>query len=365
MFKRLFSGGAQVVEPPDPLPLVDKLLKTPGAADRSQLVLRHLVSSLNGTVRGVVVRHTGGEAARVEAVEHLPSGLLGLTLEHGPWRDGRPRLVQNLVAELFTPNRQELRQQLGDAGLRDAKSALVAPVASDEVAYGALLLTKFDDAPFAEDDLRLARRWANILGEVQGTQTELLRARQSLTEFTRAFVEATEAQDFAQLGHATRVTAYALGIGRALGMKRKELSDLYFAAMLHDVGRMGTLLDAQAEDTTHPLRGANLVASSPLLAVASDGIRTHHEHWNGSGFPVGLRKDEIPLLGRIVAVADTFDLLSSERGQALPTQAVEKEMEQRSGRELDPELVTIFVNILRQGRSTQDLGRLEEQDLPF
>jgi HD-GYP domain-containing protein (c-di-GMP phosphodiesterase class II) len=273
--------------------------------------------------------------------------------------------VQNLVAELFTPNRQELRQQLGDAGLRDAKSALVAPVASDEVAYGALLLTKFDDAPLAEDDLRLARRWANILGEVQGTQTELLRARQSLTEFTRAFVEATEAQDFAQLGHATRVTAYALGIGRALGMKRRELSDLYFAAMLHDVGHIGTPPGAQAEDSTHPLRGANLVASSPLLAVASDGIRTHHEHWNGSGFPVGLRKDEIPLLGRIVAVADTFDLLSSERGQALSAQAVEKELEQRSGRELDPELVTIFVNILRQGRSTQDLGKLEEQDLPF
>ena len=72
------------------------------------------------------------------------------------------------------------------------------------------------------------------------------------------------------------------------------------------------------EDEVHPQRGANLIASSPLLSRAARGIRAHHERWDGAGFPQELQGEAIPLLGRIVAVADAFDLLSSERGQALP-----------------------------------------------
>ena len=135
--------------------------------------------------------------------------------------------------------------------------------------------------------------------------------------------------------------------------------------MLHDVGKLGSGLELSVEDSQHPQRGANLVASSPLLAAATTGIRSHHENWDGTGFPDGLRKEEILILGRIVAVADTFDLLSSERGQALSPREVEQGLELRSGRELDPELVSLFVNILRQGKSTGELGRLDKQDLPF
>lgn len=366
MLRRFFAAAEPPASPtPNSLLLVGKLLELKRPGERSRFVLDHLVESLKGEVRGFAVRLHEGEAASVEAIAGYATPLLELRLEQGPWRDLRPRMISNLVAELFTPNRQEHRAQLGELGLREAKAALLAPVSGGELDYGALLLFRHDEGGFAEEDLQLAKHWGGVLGKVQAQQLELSRTRRSLVEFTRAFVEAIEAQDFTQLGHASRVTAYALSIGRQLGFTRKQQVDLYFAAMLHDVGKLGSGLDFSVEDSNHPLRGANLVASSLLLAEASDGIRTHHEHWNGSGFPVGLRKDEIPLLGRIVAVADTFDLLSSERGQALPLHEVEKALEQRSGRELDPELVNIFINILRQGRSTQDLGRLEEQDLPF
>ncbi len=364
---RRFFGGAEppVAEAPDYLQLLEKLLNLKTFNERSHFVLRHLATTLPGDVRGFVVRKQSGESVLFEAVEGYPAALLELQLEHGPWRNLRPRLIINLVAELFTPNRQDQRQQLGELGLREAKASLIAPVESDEVSYGALLLLRHSDEVFSEDELRLAKRWGNILGNVQGTRLELSRARRSLVEFTRAFMEAVEAHDFTQLGHASRVTAYALSIGRNLGFNRKQLADLYFAAMLHDVGKLGSDLDFAVEDESHPLRGANLVASSPLLAEASEGIRSHHEHWNGSGFPVGLRKDEIPILGRIVAAADSFDLLSSERGQALPEREVEKELEARSGVQLDPDIVNLFINILRQGRTTQDLARIDEQDLPF
>src|SRR5690606_12313797 len=96
-----------------------------------------------------------------------------------------------------------------------------------------------------------------------------------------------------------------------------------------------------------------------------EGIRHHHEAWDGSGFPSGLRREAIPQLARIVAVAATFDVLSSERGQALPLREVEKAREARAGSELDPALVSLFINVLRQGKDTTELAKLQETDLPF
>ena len=369
MLRRFFSndtahGTATAEKPEEDLKLVDQLMKLPTFSERSLFALRQLTQGA-GDVRGFVVRRLNGDTVKVEAIEGYPTELLELSLDNGPWRDERPRLIKNLVAELFTPNSQEVRAQLGALGLRDAKASLIVPVTNAEVSYGALLLHRHDDETFDDDTLRLARRWGAVLGEVQGLHSDLSRTRKSLVEFTKAFMEAIEAPDYSQLGHASRVTAYALALGRSLEFNRTELADLYFAAMLHDVGKVGSGLELSVEDSQHPQRGANLVASSPLLENAIQGIRSHHEHWDGSGFPDGLRKKEIPLLGRIVAIADVFDLLSSERGQALPPREVEHGLELRSGRELEPELVTRFVNILHQGKSTADLGRLENEDLPF
>lgn len=364
MLRRFFAANDTAEPTPDILASVDKLLELPSFAERSQWVLQLLCQQLPGDVRGYVVAGTA-PPYRFEAVCGYPTLLLELNVPHGPWRDLRPRLIGNLIAELFTPNDAETRAQLSELGLREAQSALLAPLGDHGSCYGALILQQHAAPALDEAALKLAQRWGKLLGRLQLVQLELAQTRRSLFEFTRAFIEAIEAQDFSQLGHASRVTAYALAIGRALGFSRQELSDLYFAAMLHDIGKLGSGFAPNVEDHNHPQRGANLVGSSPLLAAAADGIKSHHEHWDGSGFPLGLKRQEIPLLGRIVAIADTFDLLSSERGQALPLHEVEKGLELRRGRELDPELVGIFINILRQGKSTAELAQLNEHDLPF
>jgi HD-GYP domain-containing protein (c-di-GMP phosphodiesterase class II) len=364
VFKRLFSssegdGG------PDLLAAVERLLRLPRADERSAEALRALTRALPGDVRGYVVRGVERGSYAFEAVQGYSPSMLSLTPEHGPWREPGPRLIGNLVSELFTPNSGEIRSAYGELGMRNATSSLVVPVVGRFVRYGSLVLHRHAGAAFDDDELRLATRWGTILGETQSQAFELRRTKLSLVEFTRAFVQAMEAQDFAQLGHAERVTAYALAVGRTLELGNQELVDLYFAAMLHDIGKLGAGLDLSIEDMEHPQRGANLVASAALLRQASEGIRAHHENWDGSGFPGGLRKEQIPLIARIVAVADVFDVLSSERGQAMPMREVEKALEARSGRELDPSLVQLFINILRQGKSTSDLSRLEETDLPF
>lgn len=363
MFRRLFASAE--TQAPDALVAVERLLRAQQPADRSAEVLRAVTSSLQGDVRGYVV--TGTEPGRFafEAVQGYSPSMLAIAPVNGPWREPGPRVIANLVAELFTPNDAANRTALGDLGLRTATTSLVTPVAGRFLRHGAMILHRHEGNAFAEEELRLATRWASILGEAQSQAMELRRAKLSLVEFTKAFVQAMEAQDFAQLGHAERVTAYALSLGRALEMSNAELADLYFAAMLHDIGKLGAGLDLSIEDIEHPQRGANLVASAGLLRSASEGIRSHHENWDGTGFPAALRKEQIPMTARVVAVADTFDVLSSERGQAMPMREVEKALEARSGRELDPSLVQLFINILRQGKSTAELARLEHSDLPF
>lgn len=364
MFKRLFSsteadGGSDV------LASVERLLRLPRPEERSAEVLHILAKSLPGDVRGYCVRGTERGAYAFEAVAGYSPSMLSLTPEHGPWREPGPRIIANLVSEMFTPNLPEARAAFGELGIRNATSSLVVPVSGLFLRHGTLVLHRHGGTAFDDDELHTASRWGAILGETQSQAFELKRTKLSLVEFTKAFVQAMEAQDFAQLGHAERVTAYAQALGRTLELANRELVDLYFAAMLHDIGKLGAGLDLSIEDMEHPQRGANLVASAALLKNASEGIRAHHENWDGSGFPAGLRKEQIPLLARIVAVADIFDVLSSERGQAMPMREVEKALEARSGRELDPSLVQLFINILRQGKSTQDLSKLEESELPF
>ncbi len=364
MFRRLFSS-AESVAGPDTLGAVERLLRLQRASERSGEVLRVLTETLPGDVRGYVVSGVEPGQFSFEATHGYSPSLLGLTPVNGPWREPGPRLVGNLVAELFTPNDAAARTAYGELGLRAATSTLVVPCVGRFRRHGALVLHRHEGAAFSDEELRVALRWASVLGEAQGQAYELRRAKISLVEFTKAFVQAMEAQDFAQLGHAERVTAYALALGRVLELTNQEQADLYFAAVLHDIGKLGAGLDLSIEDIEHPQRGANMVASAGVLRNAAEGIRAHHENWDGSGFPSALRKEAIPLLGRIVAVADTFDVLSSERGQAMPLREVEKALEARSGRELDPSLVHLFINILRQGKSTSDLARLEESDLPF
>jgi len=344
---------------------MERLLRVQNPTERAEEALKTLAATFPGDIRGYVVVGNDEGGYRFDAEVGYGPGLLALKAANGPWRSPGPRLVPNIVAEMFTPNDAATRAQYAETGLREATATMVAPVEGRFARYGSVVLHRHGPPPFTDEDLKLLLRWAAVLGEAQSQAIELRRAKLSLVEFTRAFMQAFEAQDFAQLGHAERVTAYALAVGRALEISSQQLVDLYFAAMLHDIGKLGNGLDLGIEDLEHPQRGANMVASAELLQASAAAIRHHHENWDGSGFPSGLRKDAIPKLARIVAVADVFDVLSSERGQAMPLREVEKALEARSGTELDPSLVSLFGNILRQGRNTKELGRLQDSDLPF
>jgi len=169
-------------------------------------------------------------------------------------------------------------------------------------------------------------------------------------------VDAIEAKDVATLGHVRRVGAYALAIGKRLNLPAHELRSLVLAAEMHDVGKIGVpdailakpgpLNDEEfAIMQRHTARGHDIAGQVRVLRPLAPVIRAHHERLDGSGYPDRLRGDDIPLLARIIAVADTFDAMTSHRPYRAPLSrdAAIAELRRVSGIELDPRCVDALI----------------------
>jgi putative nucleotidyltransferase with HDIG domain len=172
----------------------------------------------------------------------------------------------------------------------------------------------------------------------------------------RRLMHMIEVQVPSLAGHCRRVSRYAQFIARELGLSAAEVGDIRMAAELHDIGETrvhGSILAAQDELTPgqaelireHPVSGAEMVQEIPSLCRLAPLVRHHHERWDGSGYPDGLAGQEIPLGARIIAVADVFDALNSERPyrRAYSTSDALRHLARNAGILYDPEVVDALV----------------------
>jgi putative nucleotidyltransferase with HDIG domain len=183
--------------------------------------------------------------------------------------------------------------------------------------------------------------------------------KENLLATLGALVNAIEARDSYTQQHSERVTQFAIAIAQALGHSRENLRKIESAGLLHDIGKIGiddSILKKPGKLTkeeferikAHPLIGVNIVLSLGLESDELSIIRNHHERWDGRGYPDGLRQQEIPLLARILAVADAFDAMNSSRAyrQALPFPVCLRELRENSGSQFDPQVVEAALSIL-------------------
>jgi len=177
-----------------------------------------------------------------------------------------------------------------------------------------------------------------------------------------ALVSVVEARDPYVYGHSRRVNTYAVALAEAIGLSPDEVSKVSTAALLHDIGKIGIpdkVLNKKGKLNgenweaikAHPRLGANIVGNIPNLVPCASSILHHHERWDGSGYPEGLKGEEIPIEARILAIADTFEAMTSARPYrpALSRKEVIKELRQGAGIQFDPKLVEVFVGLIEAG----------------
>lgn len=179
-------------------------------------------------------------------------------------------------------------------------------------------------------------------------------------QVVQGLLQAISLRDMETISYHTRVAELSGQLGRAMQLTDPLLIDLRYGALLHDIGRLGvpdSILFKQGALTEHEhkimkrhtLMGAAVLRPIEFLRGALVIVEAHHERWDGAGYPLGLREQEIPLLARIVAVAETFDALTSTRFYRLawPPEQSLKHIADEAGQAFDPEIVKVFVEMLQ------------------
>lgn len=179
---------------------------------------------------------------------------------------------------------------------------------------------------------------------------------------TEALAGAIDAKDKYTRGHSTRVAAFSKKIAKAAGLSDRECDKVYFAALLHDIGKIGIkgelitkpgrLTDEEYRQMTeHAVLGSRILASIRQAPYLSDAARYHHERYDGHGYPDGLKGEEIPRIARIIAVADSYDAMTSARGynDPLETEEAKEELRNGMGTQFDPEYAEIMIRLLDEG----------------
>jgi hypothetical protein len=191
---------------------------------------------------------------------------------------------------------------------------------------------------------------------------------QTAAEAIYRLVSMMQAVDASVVEHGVRTAHYSLALGDALGLLQPDLWFLHVAGRLHDIGKMTlpqALLQKDGPYTAeeyaivqcHPRAGAELLSGIPFLATPALWIAHHHERWDGSGYPYGLRNVQIPLGSRILAVADLFDSLASTVSETSPASAATAMLGRAAGSQLDPMLVEEFLRLVKpRERGFQDDG---------
>ncbi len=259
-----------------------------------------------------------------------------------------------------------------DARLRDAVSVMNARVRSTMCvplfgrggAIGALYADRIEHRePFSPQQIRYASAFAAHAATAVETAQLYDEREQHFRLTLEALAKAIDARDRYTAGHSERVTAYAMVLASAMGMPDADAEAVRVAGRLHDIGKVGVpdrvLLksgpldaDERALIEPHATIGFEMLRGLPFLRDALPAIRGHHERWDGGGYPDGLASTHIHPHARLLAVADSFDAMTSARPyrRALPFEEAARRLRADAGTQFDPFVVSVFVDVEREFR---------------
>lgn len=235
----------------------------------------------------------------------------------------------------------------------ETKNVLCVPIVLEQEIMGVLeAINKIDSGEFTEVDLDLFSNLSKQIAVVIKNAKDIERLQNFKINAIEILVKAIESvgsligiSSLKDPGHCWRVAEVSIAIAENLN-REINLDHLYYGAILHDIGILDHyyIQNSYKDIKSHPVLGAEMIENITSLREAAPIIRHHHEHYNGSGYPDGLKGEEIPLGARIVAAAETYEKIFFER--ELERKNTVKRMKQFAGTKLDPEIIKVFENFI-------------------
>lgn len=244
---------------------------------------------------------------------------------------------------------------------RASKSITNSPIFLSDQYLGSLIIAKSDAKLYSENEVKAIKMLSDQIGVAMRSVRTFEEKEKILFGILIALIKSIDAKSKWTAGHSERVAKYSKRIGIELGLNEADLHDLTMSSILHDIGKIAipeNILDKPAPLTSeeykrikeHPQVGADILSDIPSYSNLLPGILYHHERWDGKGYPKGLKGNDIPLLSRIIAIADVYDSVTYSRPyrKKMGKQGVVRFMKKNSGKLFDPDLVQIFLNVMEQ-----------------
>lgn len=272
-------------------------------------------------------------------------------------------VAENRQGVLIPDCRKDPRftQKMDQKSKFQTRNMLCAPLVFRGELLGVLQAINRKAGTFSENDLVLFTDLANQVAIALKNAILYSELRKTFHESVTALAEAIELRDPYTGGHTQRVRRYSLAIGQELNLSPEDLEILSLSAILHDIGKIGVAdkilrkqgkldFDEFTEMKKHPELGYKILQKVPYLAMTYDGVLYHHERFDGLGYPKGIKGLEIPLFARIIAVADTFDAMTTNRPyrQGLDMDFVLKELRKCAGSQFDQDVVGAFLSAFKK-----------------
>ncbi|PNY79964.1 HD-GYP domain-containing protein [Deinococcus koreensis] len=309
-----FGAGASG----DVVRVLGELLARPTQEGILEAALAHAAGLLGGRVAGFAILRRGQD--RVWAVHNYSRALIGTPLS-GPWASLRTRVLSDGARELYDLNPPEIQAILTECGMQAVTVSLVVPISDRGRYLGALVLDRETPEGIAPGAQEAVSKWTAAIAPLLGILDNREDWKHAARQITGALVEAVESREFDALGHSQAVADISLKLGALVGLADRELDELWYAAILHDIGKIHG-------ESGHAQVGANFLHGVGHLTEAQRAIRHHHERWDGQGEPEKLTGEDIPLYARILAVANAYvrlgdaHLVRAQAGRALDQRIV-------------------------------------------
>lgn len=232
------------------------------------------------------------------------------------------------------------------------KSIMCAPLIYDNNIIGVIEVLNKKDGNFNEEDMVLLHSLADQAA-ISITQSRVHEAQHSdIIHIAEILVGTQDYHNPDKKGHARRVASYANLIGRHMGLSENELKKLYYASLLHDIGLLKIDISEhwkKEKNMQHPQLGYDMIKGISLWEESAEIIHSHHERYDGTGYPVGKKGEEISLSARILSVAEVFDMLTNTHSykKKVDYNTAVKEIEVNSGSQFDPMVVKAFKSSIK------------------